>query len=660
MVAELGWCRTVKNGLNPLAPAFIPSSVKQAAGKQSRDTSPPSDDRGFGQLPDAVLATVLSCLEDPKDVLACAFASRHIRDIAKHAPLRLCVCPLSKLCQDVAILPQLLQAITRHFTGVHTLDLSNTLVDDADISHLMRQCTAIQVLKLAGCRKLTSVSTILCGPTSGLRLQFLSLQRCFQIGDNALTELLGAAAYTRQQLRCIALSHLQLQHWPAVIPGGAAASAPEDELANSPVRPTLPSQHIASAPFCPAGSGLQMLALHNCSGLLAEGLQAVATACPQLYMLCLGGSTIQVPKQSLTNSVSGGSYIPMLNSIPRSRAATLAGVLRKAPSCHHPSAHSIAVHLFQLILQLSQLSLLEITFLPYGVRSELRSLLVDSPCGRLVHVLDLCESKSITAAVEHGSRMSISTDPSTCATELKGSKLKLHLALLLEAAAHCSNAVRQTPLHVAVDVDDVGAVQGLLQLGAVVNARDKGGATPLFVACESGHATCAKLLLRGGADVLLRNSAGEAPLYIAALRGELVVVDALLSHMHEHGVCWQDGRLYGDGWTPLMAAAVADRHSVAVRLLSAAGSAVGALVSHANRYGQTAVHIAARKGSLPLLTALLAIGGPAIAAARDCIGISPADIASKNNHTAAVELLCSVAANVHTPQAVSHSQRWLK
>lgn len=46
--------------------------------------------------------------------------------------------------------------------------------------------------------------------------------------------------------------------------------------------------------------------------------------------------------------------------------------------------------------------------------------------------------------------------------------------------------------------------------------------------------------------------------------------------------------------------------------------------------------------------------------ARDCIGISPADIASKNNHTAAVELLCSVAATVHGPQAVPYSQRWLK
>lgn len=81
--------------------------------------------------------------------------------------------------------------------------------------------------------------------------------------------------------------------------------------------------------------------------------------------------------------------------------------------------------------------------------------------------------------------------------------------------------------------------QGLLQLGSGVNARDKAGATPLFVACESGHAACAKLLLHAGADVLLRNSAGEAPLYIAALRGEIVVVDALLQHMHEQGIRWQ-------------------------------------------------------------------------------------------------------------------------
>ena len=294
---------------------------------------------------------------------------------------------------------------------------------------------------------------------AGLRLQFLSLQRCFQIGDNALAELLAAAASTRQQLRCVALSHLQLQNWPTGIQGGAAATASEDELPGSPATPTLLSQHIVLAPICHAASSLHMLALHNCNGLSAEGLQAIAIACPQLYMLCLGGSTIQVPKQSRVDSASGSGYIPMLNSIPRSRAATLSGVLRKAPSCHHPSAHSIAVHLSELVLQLPQLLFLEITFLPYGVRSELRSLLASSPCNRLVHVLDLCESKSITAAVEHSSRTSSTAGLSTSATHLKCSKLKSHLALLLEAAAHCSNAVRQTPLHVAVDVDDAGAVE---------------------------------------------------------------------------------------------------------------------------------------------------------------------------------------------------------
>ena len=53
------------------------------------------------------------------------------------------------------------------FAGLHTLDLSNTMVDDAAISHVMSQCTNIRVLKLAGCRKLTSVTPILFGSTSG-------------------------------------------------------------------------------------------------------------------------------------------------------------------------------------------------------------------------------------------------------------------------------------------------------------------------------------------------------------------------------------------------------------------------------------------------------------------------------------------------------------
>ena len=232
-------------------------------------------------------------------------------------------------------------------------------------------------------------------------------------------------------------------------------------MSRSPDSPVVLGQQITSIPTHIATSGLQVLALHNCSGITAEGLQVIASACPQLRLLFLGGSTIQVPKQSPVAGSSSSSYIPMLNSIPRSRAATIAGVLRKAPSCHHPSAHFIAAQLVELVLQLPQLLLLEITFLPHGVRSELRALLGDSPCDRPVHILDLCESKSITAAVEYGSRPGVHTHSSVGggASDLKDGQLKRHLALLLEAAANCSNAARQTPLHVAVDVDDVGAVE---------------------------------------------------------------------------------------------------------------------------------------------------------------------------------------------------------
>lgn len=52
------------------------------------------------------------------------------------------------------------------------------------------------------------------------------------------------------------------------------------------------------------------------------------------------------------------------------------------------------------------------------------------------------------------------------------------------------------------------------------------------------------------------------------------------------GVLPQDPSLYEAGWTPLMAAAVADRVDVAERLLRAAGSTAVPMVTAANRYGQ--------------------------------------------------------------------------
>ncbi len=77
----------------------------------------------------------------------------------------------------------------------------------------------------------------------------------------------------------------------------------------------------------------------------------------------------------------------------------------------------------------------------------------------------------------------------------------------------------------------------------------------------------------------------------------------------------QEPELYGDGWTPLMAAAVAGRQHIAMVLLQRAGASATDLVQAANRYGLTAAHIAARSGNVPLLRSLLEAGGGSIAKA---------------------------------------------
>ena len=64
-----------------------------------------------------------------------------------------------------------------------------------------------------------------------------------------------------------------------------------------------------------------------------------------------------------------------------------------------------------------------------------------------------------------------------------------------------------------------------------------------------------------------------------------------------------------------MAAALADRHAIAIRLLQSAGNEACTLARAINKYGQTAAHLAARKGSQAILMALLSAGGRSIAMA---------------------------------------------
>jgi ankyrin repeat protein len=110
---------------------------------------------------------------------------------------------------------------------------------------------------------------------------------------------------------------------------------------------------------------------------------------------------------------------------------------------------------------------------------------------------------------------------------------------------------------------------------------------------------------------------------------------------------WTKGELYGDGWTPLMSATVAGHARLVKLLLSHAGEHVGELVRAQNKYASTALHLAAYRGSVPMIKLLLRHHIQSVLTWRDAQGFTPAQVARKHSHSAAEALLaCSKPAAV--------------
>ncbi|EFJ31595.1 hypothetical protein SELMODRAFT_4650, partial [Selaginella moellendorffii] len=87
-----------------------------------------------------------------------------------------------------------------------------------------------------------------------------------------------------------------------------------------------------------------------------------------------------------------------------------------------------------------------------------------------------------------------------------------------------------TPLHWTSCQGEAHSVKCLIDIGAAPRGiLDSSGATPLFVAAEFGHAPVCKLLLEGGADMFAKNRGGENPIYIASLKGHCDVVEVMLA-----------------------------------------------------------------------------------------------------------------------------------
>ncbi|XP_067858576.1 poly [ADP-ribose] polymerase tankyrase-2 isoform X4 [Heptranchias perlo] len=89
---------------------------------------------------------------------------------------------------------------------------------------------------------------------------------------------------------------------------------------------------------------------------------------------------------------------------------------------------------------------------------------------------------------------------------------------------------QSTPLHFAAGYNRVLVVEYLLQNGADVHAKDKGGLVPLHNACSYGHYEVAELLVKHGAVVNVADLWKFTPLHEAAAKGKYEICKLLLLH----------------------------------------------------------------------------------------------------------------------------------
>lgn len=87
-----------------------------------------------------------------------------------------------------------------------------------------------------------------------------------------------------------------------------------------------------------------------------------------------------------------------------------------------------------------------------------------------------------------------------------------------------------TPLHFAAGYNRVSVVEYLLQNGADVHAKDKGGLVPLHNACSYGHYEVTELLIKHGAHVNVADLWKFTPLHEAAAKGKFEICKLLLKN----------------------------------------------------------------------------------------------------------------------------------
>ncbi|XP_007537455.2 NF-kappa-B inhibitor epsilon [Erinaceus europaeus] len=170
------------------------------------------------------------------------------------------------------------------------------------------------------------------------------------------------------------------------------------------------------------------------------------------------------------------------------------------------------------------------------------------------------------------------------------------LALLPQEVLDIQNNLYQTALHLAVHLNQPGAVQALVLKGASRVLQDRHGDTALHVACQRQHLACARCLLEGlpepgrgpphSLDLQLQNWQGLSCLHIATLQRNRSLIELLLQNGAD--IDAQEGT---SGKTALHLAVETQERGL-VQFLLQAGARVDARMLN----GCTPLHLAAGRG----------------------------------------------------------------
>lgn len=177
------------------------------------------------------------------------------------------------------------------------------------------------------------------------------------------------------------------------------------------------------------------------------------------------------------------------------------------------------------------------------------------------------------------------------------------VALIFAVTPAVAPPVIAGPLHDAARAGDGAAIAQLLRDGADIDEQDETGETALFAAALMGDAKIIDQLMIAGADAAIRNDRGMTALHAAAAGGDAEAVSVLVGDAKLSARIDIDDHDNKFGVTALIVAAEENEGDIVAHLIG-----LGADKEITERHGYTALTRAAYHGHDQIVTILLRTG----------------------------------------------------